>query len=366
MSVLLVTGIHPPDVGGPATYIPKLAETMTTQGIEVEVLTLRDRHVSSLAFAYRVHSVVREGLLIVRMIKVIGLTITRLRRVEAVMANGLHQEVAIALCFVKVRSLAKIVGDPVWERARNRGETKCELTDFAVFSKLSLRQKAERLFLVWSLNRYNLVVCPSKELKNLVQSWGVKTEVLFIPNGIKQTNHVSAPKEFDVCSASRLVQWKNIDKIIDACGIVGATLAIAGDGPEYQALNQKVSNGNNQVKFFGQLNDAEVTELVNKSRIFVLFSDYEGLSFSLLKAMSLGAPIIISDATGNVQVLENLRDCLVVPKHDTLKLSEAISKLLADEDLARKLGVAARTKAEAQYSEAALLNQVIDLLKVPA
>lgn len=366
MNVLLVTGIFPPDVGGPATYIPKLAETMITQGIDVEVVTLRSRHTPRSNSSYKVLSVVREQFLVFRMFEVIIATIARLRRVQAVMANGLHQEVAIALCFVKVRSIAKIVGDPVWERARNRGETKCELTDFAVFSKLNLRQKVERLFLVWSLNRYNLVVCPSKELKDLVQSWGVKTEVLFIPNGIELANQVSAPKEFDVCSASRLVKWKNIDKIIDACAIAGATLAIAGDGPEYQALSKKVTSGNNKVKFFGQLNDSEVTNLVNKSRIFVLFSDYEGLSFGLLKAMSLMAPIIISDATGNVQVLENLQDCLVVPKQDTLKLSEAISQLLADEVLAKNLGAAARSKAEAQYSEAALLNQVIDLLKVPA
>lgn len=364
MNVLLVSGIFPPDVGGPATYIPKLADAMITRGVKVEVLTLRGIRDPRPTSTYQVRSVARDNFLILRMIKVILVTIARLRHVHAVLANGLYQEVAIALCFTKVQSIAKIVGDPVWERARNRGETNSGLAEFSVFSALSLRQKIERLFLVWSLNRFNLIICPSNELKALVKSWGVKTKVLFIPNGIEKANNVHALKEFDVCSASRLVKWKNIDKVIDACGIVGASLAVAGDGPEYKSLALRASNIESQVNFFGQLNEMEVTELIQKSRIFVLFSDYEGLSFGLLKAMSLGSAIIISDAKGNVEVLENFKECLVVPRNDTLELSNAISKLLQDEKLSITLGIAARNKAEVQFSETSLLNQVIDLILV--
>ena len=42
MKALLITGIYKPDIGGPATYIPKLASRLTELDIEVEVITLKN------------------------------------------------------------------------------------------------------------------------------------------------------------------------------------------------------------------------------------------------------------------------------------------------------------------------------------
>ena len=39
MKILVVTGIFPPDIGGPATYIPEIAEALLKRGHEVTVLT---------------------------------------------------------------------------------------------------------------------------------------------------------------------------------------------------------------------------------------------------------------------------------------------------------------------------------------
>jgi hypothetical protein len=75
MKALLVSGIYPPDVGGPATYIPKIAARMIDQGIDVEVLTLRNRENLIPVSPHRVNFVAREGLLILRMLRVILLSI---------------------------------------------------------------------------------------------------------------------------------------------------------------------------------------------------------------------------------------------------------------------------------------------------
>lgn len=360
MNTLLVSGIYPPDVGGPATYIPKIAARMIDQGLGVEVLTLRDQESLIPDSPYRINFVPREGFLPLRMLRVILLSIKRLRESDAVLANGLHQEIAVALCFSRVRSIAKIVGDPVWERARNKGVTKVALAEF---HKLTLSQRFERLLLVWSLNKYDLIICPSVELTKMVRFWGVRTEIRYIPNGVPEVDQPALTREYDVCSASRLVKWKNVDQIIDACSLVGATLGIAGDGPERSLLESESSVALSRIELLGQLDDTQVNQLLGKSRIFVLFSDYEGLSFGLLKAMSLGMPIVVSDAPGNLEVLEDRVDCIVVPRGNTGKLSVAIKELLDDPLLADELGARAQRKVRKTYSEVVLLDLVISHLK---
>jgi hypothetical protein len=42
MRVLLITGVYPPDIGGPAKYISELAEFLVNSGIKTEVITLKD------------------------------------------------------------------------------------------------------------------------------------------------------------------------------------------------------------------------------------------------------------------------------------------------------------------------------------
>ena len=80
-----------------------------------------------------------------RIIQTSLLVAKRARRVDTVFSNGLFQETAICLLFLKKKSVAKVVGDPVWERARNKGRTNLNIVDFSN-SKLSINQRFQRLF----------------------------------------------------------------------------------------------------------------------------------------------------------------------------------------------------------------------------
>jgi hypothetical protein len=48
MKFLLISGIYPPDIGGPAIFIPKLAEFLHNKGHECEVLTLKNHKIQKL------------------------------------------------------------------------------------------------------------------------------------------------------------------------------------------------------------------------------------------------------------------------------------------------------------------------------
>jgi hypothetical protein len=43
LRILIITGIFPPDIGGPATYVPQIATALASLGHQVTVLTLSDQ-----------------------------------------------------------------------------------------------------------------------------------------------------------------------------------------------------------------------------------------------------------------------------------------------------------------------------------
>ena len=120
MNLVLVSGIYFPDIGGPATYIPRLATQLIQNGHEVCTLSLTDRkreprpvEIWKRVFIRRnLPKPLRMFLVIRKLVKLSGSS-------EGMYANGLHEEVGIATLFGSRALVAKIVGDPIWERYRN-------------------------------------------------------------------------------------------------------------------------------------------------------------------------------------------------------------------------------------------------------
>ena len=362
MKTLLISGIYRPEIGGPATYIPALASEIQTQGGSVEVVTLKHSSATKLNELWPIKYVNRDQFLLLRFIKTYFCIKSRIKTSDFVFANGLFQETAIALLSSGKNSLAKIVGDPVWERAFNRGETSLNIEEFNK-SKLKIKHKAQRLFLKWSLNRFSKITCPSVELKNLIQAWGIKKSVICIPNGIPTIEPRVNSNEFDLISVCRLVKWKNLDNLITANSVNKTKLVIVGSGPEEESLKKLANELNSNVTFTGQLSEREVINFLFRSKIFVLISEYEGLSFSLLQAMACGLPSIVSNVRGNIDVISDKIDGIIVDKNKPNSLIDAINLLLQNPADMRNLGAQARQKVLSKYSQKIQLNQVIKLLR---
>ena len=364
MKTLLISGIYRPEIGGPATYIPALASAIQSQSGSVEVVTLKNSSANELAEPWPVKYINRDQFLIFRFLKTFIHIKRRISTSEFIFSNGLFQETAFALLGSGKKSLAKIVGDPVWERAFNRGETSLTIKEFNK-SKLSFKHQIQRLFLKWSLNRFSQITCPSLELKELIQGWGIKTETSCIPNGISAIKPQSNSNEFDLISVCRLVKWKNLDKLITANSMCRTKLVIVGSGPEDKKLKKLASDLNSNVVFAGQLTEQEVINYLFRSKVFVLISDYEGLSFSLLQAMACGLPSIVSNIKGNLDVISDNTDGIVVDVNKLSSLIDAINSLLQSPVELKKLGDRAREKVLNKYSQQNQLNLVIKLLRAP-
>ena len=363
MRTLLVSGIYKPDIGGPATYIPKLAEKIIEIGQKVEVITLRNSNSEKVDEKWPVYFILRDQNLLIRFIKTVWVIIKKGLNTNSVFSNGLFQETAIALLFIKVKSVAKVSGDPVWERAVNSGRTTLSRIDFNQ-SPLGIANKFQRIFLCWSLNRFDLITCPSQELKSLILGWGVKSEVILIPNGVTECNIEYSLKEYDVISVSRVIKLKNLDKLIHACARTNSKLAIVGNGPELENLVKLAFDLDADVHFLGQLSEYEVLEALSRSRIFALISNSEGLSFALLQAMGCGIPSIVSNVKGNTDVINHQQDGLVVDVDNEDSLDKAIVTLLNSPEKLSAYGEKAKRKVLSQYNLEEQLVKVLHLLSV--
>ena len=360
MKVLLVTGIYPPDIGGPATYVPQLASKLTQLGHSPSVVTLRDRKSVKFEKRWQVKYLNRKSFFLFRFLKTIILVISQLRNSKVVFANGLHEETGVALAIIKKPGVAKIVGDPVWERAINVGGTQLGIIEFNK-SKLSKMQAMQRKFLVWSLNRFTHITCPSKELCELVISWGVRTPVIWIANGTEVSDLNSEEKIYDLVSVSRLVKWKNTDLLIQALQGTPYSLAIVGNGPELSSL-KALSAHNHNIHFLGHLPSQSVNNVLSKSKAFVLISDYEGLSFSLLQAMERSLPVIVSNIRGNTDVVIDGREGYVVDQNSQKDVLNAIEELLQNDKESAEKGITARKKIILSFNQENQLKKMCDLV----
>ena len=90
--------------------------------------------------------------------------------------------------------------------------------------------------------------------------------------------------------------------------------------------------------------------------MFVLSSDYEGLSNALLEAMMMGLPCISTDCSGSDEVIKDGENGLLIPVGDKEKLVESLAKLIEDDEYRERIGASAKASVE-KYKVENIINQ---------
>lgn len=114
--------------------------------------------------------------------------------------------------------------------------------------------------------------------------------------------------------------------------------AIAGQGDQYDnllALSEELGVSD-QLHLLGFRSD--MSDLYNCADIFIFPSFREGLSVSLMEAMSCGLPIVCSNIRGNMDLVEEGLGGYLVEPHNLAAFSEKIKLLLGDEILRAEFG----------------------------
>jgi colanic acid/amylovoran biosynthesis glycosyltransferase len=142
---------------------------------------------------------------------------------------------------------------------------------------------------------------------------------------------------------------------------------IAGSGPhalEIETEVQQLGLGN-RVKFVGSLSELQVLELLQRADAFVLPSVGAGEAWpvSLMEAMACGLPVIASVIGSPASMIENDVDGLLVRQGDETALADAFVSLARDPELRRRLGAAARLRAESSFNVRDSAQRLITAIK---
>ena len=197
-------------------------------------------------------------------------------------------------------------------------------------SDLSLAARAPWL-VRFLLRPARVVICVSGPLAEAMRSIGVPAT--WIPNGIDVPSTPAAgERDGSVLFVGRLSPEKGVAELVEATG--GVPLVVAGDGPLRSLVPQAL----------GFVEHERLGRLYEQAGVAVFPSRREGLPLSLLEAMAHGCPVVATRVGGIPQLVDDGRTGLLVPPCDPDALRRAIDRLLADPELGRRLGEAARRR----------------------
>jgi glycosyltransferase involved in cell wall biosynthesis len=365
MKATLVSGIFPPDIGGPASYIPKLATHLMGMGYDVHIVSLTDGKMAHREEKFgTVHLVPRRLNKILRIPLVIFQIVKHGFTSKILFANGLYEEAGLSGFLLHRKFVFKIVGDPIWERFQN-SNGKIEIStlsfdDFKIPKKFLIQQ---RIF-AWSMHSCAGVTTPSRELAEVIKNRYKVDEIAVIHNGVTIPElDLSGSFKYDLVSVSRLVPWKQVEILIQLAVAKDLKFVVIGDGPEKSKLVELAGLKPNNIIFTGNLPPEEVQTFLRETRIFALLSEYEGMSFSLLEALAAGKRILVSNIPGNVEVLGESQFAEIVDPRELTCLEAAVNRLLPDSDANFNYQVEAHRWAKANYSIDAQLTQMVQYVK---
>jgi glycosyltransferase involved in cell wall biosynthesis len=334
--LLLISGIFPPETGGPAKFTADFASWCALTGNKVAVITYRNcnNQLNLSDLGYDVVPALKSESLLNTYITMINTIRRSVGTGVPALAVGAFLETYIASLLFRFNYVAKVPGDIVWERARNNRITNLDIESFQNF-KLPLKYKIYRFLYTQSLVRASQVIVPSKGLRDLCIVWGIQEEkISLIYNSVnidKYLTLTNTKSEFDVLTVCRLVPWKGVDEVIRYCSTRGLKLAVAGDGPERTSLESLAVSLQAKVSFLGDIPEEEVLNVMSKSKVFVLNSSYEGLPHALIEARAARLISVARDGTGSAEVIHDDVDGLLVRRDRNLEETMDLALSSADE-----------------------------------
>jgi glycosyltransferase involved in cell wall biosynthesis len=366
MRILLVTGIWPPDVGGPATHGPELARFLAARGHEVTALTMAD--VPPTEHPCRVVTIDRGRPFVVRYPS-LALRAAAIGRSADVMYASATYAAASSAAFAARRPLVvKLVSDPAFERARRYGLFTGSLEDFQQAGGIGIAALKQSRTL--ALRRARTIVVPSAYLADLARRWplhGVPIHV--IPNPAPaEVPYAAADVDRAVfVFAGRLTAQKSLDLALEAVAAVPeARLVVIGDGPERTRLERFAHDLrlDGRVEFTGRRPRREVLEALSSAAAALVPSAWENLPHAAVEALAVGTPVVAAAVGGVPEVVRDGENGLLVLPGSTEALAAAIASLVANADLRDRL--AARARGSVGHLDAARIYGQIEQLLLEA
>lgn len=356
-SILVLTNIFEPDIGGPASFVRVIAPELA-HNCRVTVVTYSPvwSYAGDKALPYKVVRVWKHWPRVIRHPLYLFKGLWQARKhtllfVLSPMNPGLVARLARRL-FDKPY-IVRLVGDWAWEFAANTGRTQLLIDDFQVSKKsgiVAIHNRIQR-----TVCRYAAaVIVPSQYLATLVKGWAVPEESIHVIYNSTEFESTSMSREearrkvgvpgFILLSVGRLVPWKDFRMLIklmptllDLNGFF--RLVIVGAGPELQTLETFIRHLHLEKKVFlvGRKSPRDLMLYMRAADILVLNTGYEGFSHVILEAMTMGVPVITTNVGGNREIVRQGENGFMVKYNDEFNLLEAIKTVWRSGELRERM-----------------------------
>ena len=220
------------------------------------------------------------------------------------------------------------------------------------------------------IRRTARLVANSRSVAEFYQELGFPdSRIVVIRNGIAvpQThdpNRAATLAEFDIPPGARVIGYvgrlarqKRVPDLIWAMQLLrqvteNVYMLVVGDGPDRDRCEDRVANFGcgHLVRFAGHRSDGG--KLISCMDVFWLGSDFEGSSNSLMEAMAAGVPVVASDIPPNRELIG-----------DGVAFCQFTDRLLADRELADRLGTAARRRMQTRFSIGDMIAAHVELYR---
>jgi glycosyltransferase involved in cell wall biosynthesis len=351
VNVLVVSGIWPPDVGGPASHAPDVAEFLVARGHGVEVVTTAAA--SPAPRNYPVHWISRsipKGAIHARTAAEIA---RRARTADVVYTTGMFGRSSAGAILARKPYVVKLTADPAFERARRRSIVGGNVDEFQQAGG-GAKVRVLRLARDVELRRAAHVFTPSAYLRELAVSWGIAPDrVSVLPNPTPVLPELPATEELrrsfgvngaTLAFAGRLTEQKSLRVALQAVAAVdGVTLLIAGEGDQREPLERDVAELGlaERVRFLGPLSRDRVVELFRAADASILSSSWENFPHTVVEALAVGTPVLSTSVGGVAEVVRDGENGLLVPIGDADALAAAVRRYFGDDALRERLRAAA-------------------------
>ena len=370
---LLVSGIFPPEVGGPARFVPDVAEGLVARGWRCGVVTLGHPMQSDARFDFEVTRVPRRPLPI-RIAATVRAIATHAAVADVVLSNGLLIESAMASGLARKPLVVKVVGDDVWERATRRGWTGDDLEHFQARGD-GARVRCARAARRHALEQASRIVAPSQYTASLVRRWlPSRPTIDVIPNAVREGNgravdlppHVRALRK--IAMVGRLVPLKRVGAVIEVLrSLPDAALIVIGDGPARAALEERSRHLGTESRtvFTGRVPAETIVPTLRGCDLLVVNSTTENCPHAILDAFAARLPIVATRVGGVPEMIRHGTSGLLVPLDDSCGLTSAIRLVLDDASLAARLRAGAAA-AGARFSWPSMIDRIERVLREAA
>ncbi len=332
MHILLATGIFPPEIGGPATYVRDLAMELTARGDEVTVVTYGSTHGFDKAEGYWIVHVGKQGGPLGRWLRFREALITHGSGADYLCAfSSISAGIPVLMSGLKrPKKILRLGGDFFWERYTDAGGMMTLREWYA--SRFGFWRMLNSLCMGRILRGFDSLVYSTEFQRDIHQNAYKKLPLSSVEQNIRPASTYAehTPRvPFRLLFMGRFVRFKNIASLIDAVALLpDVRLTIIGDGPVRQELNKKVEKEGleSRISFRGSVSGNEKRKAFDDHDLLVLPSLTEISPNVALEARAACLPVLLTEETGLAQMPDIYQKKLRRPAEIAAEIREIIKK----------------------------------------